>query len=189
MAELIELWQRCLDEQPIHPLIILSSFVFDFLCIHPFRDGNGRVSRLLFLLGCYHLGYEAGRFISLERLIEQNKERYYETLEESSANWHQGKHNPWPHINYQLFILKNVYREFEERVGQLKSPKGTKTDLVEKTIKSLSGEFTLALLEQACPGVSHDMLRKILRNLQQSGQVECLGRGPGAAWKKRGITS
>lgn len=91
MLELIGDWQRSLDEAWIHPLIALAAFNLDFLCIHPFRDGNGRVSRLL--LQCYHLGHAVGRYISLERLIEQNKARYYETLEQSSQRWHEGHHD------------------------------------------------------------------------------------------------
>jgi len=87
----------------------------------PFRDGNGRFSRLLLLLQCYHLGFEVGRYISLERRIEQNKERYYETLEQSSHGWHETGHDPWPYINYTLFIIKAAYREFEQRLGQLQS--------------------------------------------------------------------
>ena len=84
MAALIKDWHLALSSRSIHPLIALGAFNLDFLCIHPFRDGNGRTSRLLFLLQCYHLGFEVGRYISLERLIEQNKERYYETLKLSS---------------------------------------------------------------------------------------------------------
>ena len=100
MNELIELWARCLDERWIHPLIALAPFSLDFLSVHPFRDGNGRTSRLLLLLQCYHLGFEVGRYISLERLIEENKERYYETLEIGSQGWHEGNHDPWPHIGF-----------------------------------------------------------------------------------------
>jgi Fic family protein len=117
MRNLVIAWDDTLEEKKIHPLIAVAALNLDFLCIHPFRDGNGRVSRLLLLLMCYQLGFEVGRYISLERLIEENKERYYETLEESSQNWHNGKHDPWPFVNYLLFILKNAYREFEERVG------------------------------------------------------------------------
>ena len=106
VRKLFEIWNECLSEKWVHPLIALPAFNLDFLCIHPFRDGNGRVSRLLMLLQCYHLGYEVGRYISLERLIEQNKERYYETLEQSSQGWHEGTHDPWPYINYLLYILK-----------------------------------------------------------------------------------
>jgi len=164
----------------------LAAFNLDFLCIHPFRDGNGRVSRLLLLLQCYHLGFEVGRYISLERLIEQNKDRYYETLEQSSQRWHERRHDPWPYLNYALFILKSAYREFEERLGQIKSPRGAKTEMVDAAVNAFSGSFTLAELERACPGISRDMVRRVLRDLQKAGKVECLGRGPGAAWRKRG---
>ena len=97
---LVEAWARCIDEKWVHPLVALAAFNLDFLCIHPFRDGNGRVSRLLLLLQSYRLGLEVGRYISLERLIEQNKERYYETLEESSQEWHEDGNDPWPYTNY-----------------------------------------------------------------------------------------
>ena len=186
MSEMIELWTRGLRERWAHPFVLLAALNLDFLCIHPFRDGNGRVSRLLLLLTCYHSGLEVGRYISLERLIEQNKERYYETLGQSSQGWHEGKHDPWPYINYLLSILKFAYREFEDRVAQLKSPRGAKTEQVEAAIKEFTGTFTLYELERTCMGVSRDMVRKVLRNLQKAGLVECLGRGPGAIWRKKG---
>jgi len=185
IAGLVEAWQHCLDERWIHPLIALAAFNLDFLCIHPFRDGNGRVSRLLLLLQCYHLGYEAGRYISLERLIEQNKERYYETLEQSSQGWHEGRHDPWPFINYLLSILKSAYCEFAERVGSVKLPRGSKTDLILSAINRFDGEFAVSQLEQACPGVSRDMIRRVLREQQMIGAIECQGRGPAARWKQK----
>jgi len=113
MAEMIELWQRGLREKWVDPLILAAALNLDFLCIHPFRDGNGRVSRLLFMLAVYHCGLEVGRYISLERLIEENKERYYKVLEQSSQHWHEGKHDPWPTINFLLYILKQACQEFE----------------------------------------------------------------------------
>lgn len=186
MAELVVDWQRCLDERWIHPLIALAAFNLDLLCIHPFRDGNGRVSRLLLLLQCYHLGYEVGRYISLERLIEQNKARYYETLEQSSQGWHEGKHDPWPYINYVLFILKTAYKEFAERVGDIKAPRGAKTGQIVAAIGRFVGEFTVSQLEQACPGISRDMIRRVLREQQAAGIIECQGRGPAARWRKKG---
>jgi len=186
VEELTRLWPECLDERWVHPLVALAGYNLDFLCIHPFRDGNGRVSRLLLLLQAYHLGYEVGRYISPERLIEQNKERYYETLQESSRGWHQGKHDPWPYINYLLYILKSAYREFDDRLRQVKAPRGAKTEQVETAISSFPGDFTLVELERACPGVSRDMVRRILWRLRRAGAIECLGRGPGAAWTKRG---
>jgi Fic family protein len=185
MQALVEYWDRCLQERWVHPLIALAAFNLDFLCIHPFRDGNGRVSRLLLLLGCYQLGYDAGRYISLERIIEENKERYYETLEASSQGWHEAKHDPWPLINFLLYILKLAYGEFERRIGQTASPKGAKTEMIEAAIKSIKGTFSINDLERACPGVSRDMVRRVLRQLKQRGEVEVLGRGPGALWQKK----
>ncbi|HVN24480.1 MAG TPA: Fic family protein [Syntrophorhabdales bacterium] len=155
--------------------------------IHPFRDGNGRVSRLLLLLQCYHLGYEVGRYISLERLIEESKERYYETLEQSSVWWHEGKNDAWPYINYVLYTVKNACREFEARLGDTKSPRGAKTELIIAAINRCADQFTLSDLERVTPGISRDMLRKVLKDLQRDRRIECLGRGPGAPWRKRVI--
>jgi Fic family protein len=186
MKKLFELWTSELENRRIHPLILAAGLNLDFLCIHPFRDGNGRVSRLLLLLQCYHLGYEVGRYISIERLMEENKQRYYETLEESSRGWHDGKQNPWPYINYLFFILKSAYREFEQRLGQVTEPRGAKTEIVQNALARFPGDFSLADLERSCPTVSRDMIRRVLRDLQKAGQVECLGRGPGARWRKKG---
>ena len=186
MRRLVEAWHHCLRERWVHPVIALAAFNLDFLCIHPFRDGNGRVSRLLLLLQCYHLGYEVGRYISPERLIEQNKERYYETLEQSSQGWHQGTHNPWPYVNYLLYILKSAYKEFEERVGQTASPKGAKTELIISTVGRSTGPFRVADIQRECPGVSVDLIRQVLKNLRGSRKVECLGRGQNAEWQKTG---
>lgn len=185
MAEMIELWQRGVREKWVHPLVLAAALNLDFLCIHPFRDGNGRASRLLFLLACYHCGIEAGRYISLERIIEDNKERYYEVLEQSSQRWHEGKHDPWPAMNFPLYILARACKEFEERVGQMTSPRGAKTEMVEHAIETISGEFGITDLERLCPGVSRDMIRLLLRDLKATGRIECLGRGPGAKWRKR----
>ena len=185
MADLLQAWHEGLQERWVHPLIALAAFNLDFLCIHPFRDGNGRVSRLLLLQECYHCGVEVGRYISLERLIEQNKQRYYETLEESSQRWHDGKHNPWPFINYILFVLKEAYREFEARSEQAAEPKGAKTEIVRAEIARRDDPFGLLELQRACPGVSRDMVRRVLRDLAREGQIESIGRGPGAKWRKR----
>jgi len=183
MHESVGLWQECIAERWVHPLIALAAFNLDFLCIHPFRDGNGRVSRLLMLLQSYHLGLEVGRYVSLERTIEQNKARYYETLELSSEGWHQGKHNPWHYINFVLYVLKTAYREFEERVGQVAAPRGAKADLVLDAIRRRSGEFRLSDIERACPGVGREWIRALLRKLSASGEVSCRGKGPAARWR------
>ena len=115
MEQLCRLSDQTIQDKQVPPLVIWAAQNLDFLCIHPFRDGNGRVSRLLLLQSLYHLGFTAGRYISLERLIEQSKDRYYETLQASSQGWHDGRHDPWPYVNYLLYTLKQVYQEFEAR--------------------------------------------------------------------------
>jgi len=139
---------------------------------------------LLFLLQTYQFGFEVGRYASLERLIEQNKERYYETLELSSRGWYEGKHDPWPYINYLLFIIKSAYKEFEEQVDLIRSPRGEKTSLIVRTIDQFPGKFSVADIQKQCPGVSVDMIRRILKNLQMKKQVACLVRGVNAQWSK-----
>lgn len=184
MRKLLASWHDCVNEQKVHPLIALAAFNLDFLCIHPFRDGNGRVSRLIMLLQCYHQGIEVVRFISLERLIEQNKERYYGTLELSSQGWHQGIHDPWHYINFVCFILKDAYREFEKRLGKVPQPRGEKTGIITDAITKFPGDFAVADILRQCPGVGVDMVRRVLKDLQAQGTVVCLGRGRNARWKR-----
>ena len=182
--KLCELWRNEVGDHHISPLIVLAAFNLDFLCIHPFRDGNGRVSRLLLLLSCYHLGMEVGRYISLERVIEQSKDRYYETLRESSCGWHEGKHNPWPYIGFLLHTIKLAYGEFEKRVGQIGSPKGAKTEAIHAAIRGFAGKFSVRDLQDACPGVGLDMIRRTLKRLKAEGAVQCLGMGRSAVWRR-----
>ena len=190
MTELITDWRSCLEERWTPPILAMAAFNLDFLCIHPFRDGNGRVSRLVWLLQSYQLGYEVGRYVSLERLIEQNKDRYYETLEQSSQGWHEGRHDPWPYINFALSIMKAAYREFAERVGEIKAPRGEKRALVINGINQLAarstGGFAISELARICPGVSRDMVRHVLREQQEKGRIVCRGRGQSAVWLKPG---
>ena len=183
--EFVSLWEDYRREQWAPPPIALAAANLDFLCIHPFRDGNGRVSRLLLLLMAYHVGFEVGRYISIERLIEQSKERYYETLEQSSAGWHEGLNEPWHYTNFVLTTLKNVYGEFAQRLGEAPSPRGAKSALVEAAVQAKTGHFTLAALERECPGVSRDLIRRVLGDLRKKGAVEAIGRGPGAEWRKK----
>jgi Fic family protein len=184
MSEMVELWQRGMREQWVPPLLVAAALNLDFLCIHPFRDGNGRVSRLLFLLACYHCGIEAGRYISLERLIEQNKERYYEVLEQSSRRWHEGKHDPWPAMNFLLFVLTQACKEFEERVGRLKSPRGEKTEAILAVVERQVATFRVADVQAECPGVGVDLIRQILARLKQEKKIKPLGTGRSARWQK-----
>ncbi|UCF90574.1 MAG: hypothetical protein JSW39_20090 [Desulfobacterales bacterium] len=109
---------------------------------------------------------------------------YYETLEQSSQGWHEGKHDPWPYINYVLSIIKMAYREFEQHLGQLQSPKGEKTSLILHAIDSTRGPLSVAELQNRCPNVSVDMVHRVLKNLRAKDQVLCLGRGQKARWQK-----
>lgn len=183
MSLYVQQTNAAFQHRDVHPLIVLAASNLDFLCIHPFRDGNGRVSRLLLLLQAYHRGYEVGRYISLERLIEQNKDRYYETLYQSSQGWHEGKNDPWPYINFVLHTFRDAYKEFEDQVGQLDSPKGAKAILVNNAILSQKGEFRIADIERLCPGVGRDWIRRLLQMLGKQGVVRCQGRGPKARWR------
>ena len=183
MGELIEAWDS-LDERAVHPLIGMAAMNLDFLCIHPFRDGNSRASRLLLLLQCYHLGYEVGRYISLEPVIEENKDRYYETLEQSSQGWHEGKHDPWPYANYILYVLKTAHREFEERVGRLSAARGAKTSMVLDAIERLPNSFRMADRERAAPNVTRDMIRVVLNRLKKENKIYREGYGVAAVWRK-----
>lgn len=184
--DLVQNWHACKEERWVHPVIAMAAFNLDFLCIHPFRDGNGRVSRLLLLLQSYHIGFEVGRYISLERLIEQNKERYYETLALSSQGWHEGTHDPWPYVGYLCYVVKSAYKEFEERMGRLKSPRGEKTAMVVAAVEKARGNFSVGDLKRECSGVSIDLIRRVLKGLQAKGRIECLGRGRGAVWHRVG---
>lgn len=182
MEALIGAWERCEEEHWVPAPVAMAAFNLDFLCIHPFRDGNGRVSRLVLLLQAYQAGMEVGRYISLERLIEQNKERYYETLEQASQGWHESRHDPWPFVNYVLSILKIAYKEFEERVGQVAEPRGAKAELVVSAVRRQQGEFRLSDIERACPGVGREWIRSLLGDMKKAGELQCTGRGVGARW-------
>jgi len=167
------------------PLLLIPFYILDFLCIHPFSDGNGRMARLLTLLALYQQGYEVGRYISLERVIEKTKDSYYDTLLLSSQGWHEGKHDVWPWTEYFLGSLLAAYSEFETRFDRVSSGRGSKTDTVKNAIAAFLGDFTLQDLEKACPLVSRDMIRRVLVDLKKEVQVECLGRGPAAKWRKK----
>ncbi|MDP2303968.1 MAG: Fic family protein [Ignavibacteria bacterium] len=184
MDKLHTLFNSELDKSQLEPLLIIATYVFDFLCIHPFNDGNGRMSRLLSLLLLYKSGYEVGRFISLEKLIEDNKESYYDALNKSSQGWHESKHNLVPWWEYFLGILLKAYKDFENRVGLISSARGGKTSLVFDILKSIQGEFTVKDIQNLCPGVSLDMIRKILRDERKNGKLKCTEMGRDSRWKK-----
>jgi Fic family protein len=164
------------------PLVAIGLAILDFLCIHPFRDGNGRMARLLALLLLYQQGYEVGRYISLERIIEESRETYYESLERSSQGWHEGRHDPMPWVDYLWGVLVRAYGEFEERVETLVKGRGSKTEQVRAAVARRLGPFSISEIEKDCPGVSRDMIRVVLRNLKGARIVHVQGRGRGAKW-------
>lgn len=165
------------------PLVLVPLAILDFLCIHPFRDGNGRVGRLLTLMLLYQLGYQVGRYISLERVIEQSKETYYEALEASSQGWHEGQHDVMPWLNYFWGMLLRAYREFRERMDAMRPQRhGSKTEQVRHAVIKRTRPFTLAEIEQECIGVSRDMVRHVLRQMRDDGCVDVSGRGRAARW-------
>ena len=186
MDELCLVYRHAIDQDHIPPLVAIGALVLDFLCIHPFRDGNGRVSRLLTLLALYQHGYEVGRYISLERLIEEAKEDYYRVLQDSSRGWHESTHDMLPWLNHFLAVTRRAYIEFERRAGEVKAPRGAKAGLVLAAIREQAGEFRLADIEQACPGVGREWIRSLLTDLKAAGEASCRGKGPAARWRYLG---
>jgi Fic family protein len=188
MEELCLGYGTAIEQAVVPPLVAVAALILDFLCIHPFRDGNGRVSRLLTLLALYQHGHAVGRYVSTERLVEDSKEDYYEALRRSSQGWHEGKHDFAPWLAFFLSIVRRAYAEFEQRAGDVRAPRGAKTQLVEATIAGFEGAFSLADLERRCPGVSRDMVRRVLGDLRRKGLVICRGRGPAARWERTDST-
>jgi len=184
MARLVEAYTRESAARKADPLILVAALVLDFECIHPFADGNGRLGRLLTLLLLYQSGYEVGRYISLERIVEQSKETYYEALHLSSQGWHEGRHDLRPWIEYFLGMLTAAYNEFEARVGSIASAKGAKRELVRNAVAYLPPRFTIGELARACKGIGRRTLVRALHDLRARGKVRCLGRGPHAVWER-----
>lgn len=185
MKELISFYNADLEKENIDPLILIPLFVFDFLCVHPFSDGNGRIARVLTLLLLYQAGYKVGKYVSLERIIEDSKSSYYDALILSSKNWHNGKHDIFPWINYFYGTLIAAYKEFEARVGIFKG-KGSKTEQIKNQIERFVKPFSISDLEKSCPNITRDMIRKILRDLRDDRKIKSLGIGRNAKWQKIG---
>jgi Fic family protein len=184
MQSLHEEFRRALDAEVYEPLLLCAAYILDFTVIHPFRDGNGRMSRLITLWLLYIVGHEVGRYISLEKLIDASKETYYESLGASTAGWHDGEHDLRPWTDYFLGILIAAYGEFESRTGAL-GGRGSKKALITTFIDSLMvTEFTIADVRQAAPGVSDGYINKLLGELKKDGRIEPLGTGRGARWRR-----
>lgn len=185
MDQLIQRYEQHIHEWNQEPLILIPAIILDFLCIHPFRDGNGRTARLLTLLLLYRHDYHVGRYISLERIFEESKETYYETLEKSSQGWHTGQHDIMPWMNYFWGVILRAYKEFEMRVGTVTTGKGSKAHHIRRTIENMVGPFAISDIERACPSVSRDTVRLVLRQLRDEGVILPEGKGRGAKWVRK----
>ncbi|AIQ11812.1 Fic family protein [Paenibacillus durus] len=183
MANLNRFFNQKRDQGSISDLILIAVYVLDFLCIHPFSDGNGRMARLLTLMLLYQVGYEVGRYISIEKIIEETKDRYYETLYQSSIGWHEGEHDILPWVEYFLFVMVKAYQRFEERIGSLDRSRGWKARQVETIIKNLTAVFSVADIEDRCPGITAPTIRNVLNRLSRDGVIENLSKGRNARWK------
>lgn len=161
----------------IDPLLLIPMFVLDFLCIHPFNDGNGRMSRLLTLLLLYRAGYIVGKYISIEKLIEKSKDTYYEALQQSSYHWHEGNNDYEPFIRYTLGVVLNAYREFSSRVQVLSVSGISKPNRIAEIIKEHIGTITKAEIMAKCPDISQITIQRTLVELQKSGQILKIGGG------------
>ena len=189
MKTLCDEFNREWNKERADRIILILSFVLDFLCIHPFTDGNGRISRLLTVLLLHKSGYDVGRYISLEKLIEDSKETYYEILRDCSMGWHEGKHRILPWWRYSIGILISAYKEFMSRAGDVGSARGAKTDWIMEAIDNLGNSFTLAQIMKVCPGVSRPMIRVVVEKLRKKGVLKTLGTGRNAKWQKNVIIS
>lgn len=159
------------------PLLVIPMFILDFLCIHPFNDGNGRMSRLLTLLLLYRSGYIVGKYISIEKVIEQSKETYYETLQQSSAGWHENQNDYAPFVRYILGVIVAAYRDFSSRVQVLVTSGMSKPDRIREVIKGTLGKITKAEIMEKCPDISQITVQRALIELQKKGEIIKLGGG------------
>lgn len=173
--ELCKAYKEAKDEAD--PLILNMMFILDFLCIHPFDDGNGRMSRLLMLLLLYQSGFIVGKYISIEKIIEDSKETYYEVLQDSSIYWHENTNDYKPFVNYMLGIIMGAYREFESRVKLLTNPELRKPDRIREMLKRHIGTITKAELMEMNPDISDTTIQRTLADLLKSGEIKKIGGG------------
>lgn len=159
------------------PLLVIPMFILDFLCIHPFNDGNGRMSRLLTLLLLYRSGYIVGKYISIEKVIEQSKETYYETLQQSSVGWHENQNDYAPFVRYMLGVIVAAYRDFSSRVQVLITSGMSKPERIRVIIKDTLGKITKAEIMEKCPDISQVTVQRTLIELQKKGEIIKLGGG------------
>ena len=179
-AEAVDLacqaYERAVQEGA-DPLLMIPMFVQDFLCIHPFNDGNGRMARLLTLLLLYRSGYIVGKYISLEKVVEQSKETYYETLQQSSFGWHENENDYAPFVRYLLGTIVAAYREFSSRVQALSVKGLSKPDRIRELIKGTLGKITKTEIMEKCPDISQITVQRTLIELQKNNEIIKLSGG------------
>ena len=177
MEELCRAYNDALTDPELDPLLLIPMFILDFLCIHPFNDGNGRMSRLLTLLLLYRAGYIVGKYISLEKLISDTKESYYEALQDSSTDWHEGTNDYLPFVRYMLGIILAAYREFGSRVEILIARGLSKPGRVREIIRGTAGRITKAEIMAKCPDISQKTVERALKELMDSHMIIKIGGG------------
>lgn len=175
--QLCAAYNQVLKEPDVDPLLIMPMFILDFLCIHPFRDGNGRMSRLLTLLLLYQGGYYVGKYISIEKLIERTKDSYYDDLQASSTEWHEESNDYTPFVKYLLGVVAASYREFFERTKLITSVKMSKPERIAEEIKNHIGTITKAELVEQVLDVSQTTVQRTLTELTKQGKIIKLGAG------------
>ena len=177
MEEICKAFEEILDDGSVDPLLIIPMFILDFLCIHPFNDGNGRMSRLLTLLLLYRAGYIVGKYISIEKMIEESKETYDEALQSSSVNWHENENDYVPFVQYTLGVVVAAYREFSSRVMLLSTSNLSKPDRISELIKNTLGKITKAEIMEKCPDISQVTVQRTLNELAKNGCILKIGGG------------
>ena len=182
MNELCTNFLEAWEADRIDKLILIPMFILDFLCIHPFNDGNGRMSRLLTLLLFYKAGYIVGKYVSIEMLIEKTKETYYEALQESSNGWHENENRYEPFVKYYLGIILKAYSEFEGRVEHLKNRSLSKPDRIKAVIDNKVGKITKKEIMELCPDISKVTVERTLTELVKSGYIAKVGAGPATGY-------
>ena len=182
MEELCREFWEVWEADYIDKLLLIPMFILDFLCIHPFNDGNGRMSRLLTLLLFYKAGYIVGKYISMEMLIEKTKETYYEALQASSAGWHENENSYEPFVKYYLGITLKAYNEFESRVEHLKNRTLSKPERIRAMIDQKVGKITKKEILDACPDISKTTVERTLTELVKSGYIAKVGSGPATGY-------
>ena len=176
LKQICEEYNRVIGNLELEPLIAIPVFIHDFLCIHPFNDGNGRMSRLLTTLMLYQNGFYVGKYISLEAKIAKNKDLYYEALSQAQTGWHEGAEDVVPFIKYLLGTILAAYRDFEERFALVET-KLPAIEVVRKATQSKIGRFTKQDIRELCPSLSLSSIEGSLRKLIDDGELAREGNG------------